>query len=524
MRVPAVCASPKTLETTAAQHGVLRPPRYWAHESRRHITRITPPIPGLWLPYTHADCVCNEIISAANRVLGTVPLPTKRGLRLVAAERRRLLRGRPMLVPWTLERTLASFTGARQKRYQEAYESLKRDPLSPRDALISAFVKAEKADPLAKKNPDPRMIQSRQPRYNLVLASYLRAVEHRIYNLRGASRLRMVAKGLNQRARAALLSEKMAMFKSPVVVSLDASRFDKHVSKTMLQQEHQYYLDCFAEYPELVWLLKQQLRNKCHTKNGVKYSVDGGRMSGDINTALGNCLIMVMMVSAALRQLDIQSELLDDGDDCLLIFEQSHLIRVIAELPAIFLTFGQELKIENIARDIHEVVFCQSRVILDNKGYLFVRDWRKVLSHACAGTKYWHMPNMVRPMMGLVGTCELAMSRGVPILQAFALALIRNSRGKMAKLTTLDPGVLIRLKTEAGTVDEALNTKAESVSVEAREAFERAFNTPVWEQLAVEEILNHWDVNNLVATTYPSELDHRWQHEVSLPNVLPEIY
>jgi hypothetical protein len=508
----------------AARHGAMRLPDCWVHESRRHITRVTPPVPGLWLPYTHADCVCNELVSARNRVLGEVPLPTPRGLKAIARQRRKLLRGKSPLQPWTLERTRDSFTGSRKKRYCDAYESLSEKPLTRSDARISAFVKAEKADPSAKKNPDPRMIQARQPRYNLVLASYLRPVEHRIYNLCGWSGLRMVAKGLNAKQRATLLQEKWDRFESPVCVSLDASRFDKHVSRDVLYQEHLYYLNSLGNPAELKEILAMQMKNKCSTKNGVKYTVDGGRMSGDINTALGNCLIMIMMILASCDGLKLDAEVLDDGDDCLLIFERSHLNRVVAALPGIFLEYGQELKVENIAYNISDVVFCQSKVITTVEGPMFVRDWRKVLSHACTGTKYWDNPRMVRPMMGLVGMCELAMSRGVPVLQPFALAVIRNSQGKTAKTTTIDPGVVMRIKNELGSFDTAYERKSLPITDAARESFAETFGVEIWEQQAIEAILSDWVVNELNPTTYPVEIDHSWVHEVHVANVLPEIY
>jgi hypothetical protein len=50
---------------------------------------------------------------------------------------------------------------------------------------------------------------------------------------------------------------------------------------------------------ELAELLKWQLQNKgfARTIDGlIKYSVEGCRMSGDMNTALGNCTIMCALV------------------------------------------------------------------------------------------------------------------------------------------------------------------------------------------------------------------------------------
>jgi hypothetical protein len=176
-------------------------------------------------------------------------------------------------------------------------------------------------------------------------------------------------------------------------------------------------------------------------------------MSGDMNTALGNCTLMVLMVQAAMRRWK-KWDILDDGDDCLLIVEECIFNEVVAALPAIFLSYGQELKVENVARDIRDVVFCQSRVVMTPAGPLFTRNWRKVLSQAACGVNYWGIPKFVRPMLTAVGMCELVLSKGVPILQEFALALIRNGRGEFPHCEDMmDAGLVRRARYECGSAD-----------------------------------------------------------------------
>ncbi len=90
-------------------------------------------------------------------------------------------------------------------------------------------------------------------------------------------------------------------------------------------------------------------------------------------------------------------------------------------------------------------------------------------------------------MMGLVGTCELALCAGVPVLQAYALALIRNSHGKVAKEEHLaGSGLEYRLKAEFGTTNiSEIKARAMPVTDLARLDFEEAFDTPIWEQIAI---------------------------------------
>lgn len=520
-----MCAYPKPLEVKAAEHGDFRPPSYWVHNDRRHLIRVVPPVPGLWTCFVHSNCVCNEIVSARNRVLGETPQPTREGVRALKIVAKRLAWRVGHRVPLTLEEVLDTFHGSRRTKYVQAYESLALNPLTVGDARIQSFVKAEKFDPEEKINPDPRMIQARSPRYNLVIAKYLRPVEEIIYHLKDDFGDRVVAKGMNQSARADQILANFSCFQSPVCFSLDASRWDKHVKAPVLAVEHGFYRDIMGHHPEFDQLLIWQMKNRCRTSGGVKYSVHGGRMSGDINTALGNCLLMVVMIMAAMKELGVFYKVLDDGDDCLVWVEGSNFDRVRRALPKIFLGYGQELKIENVAWTPSEVVFCQSRLVHNGERWIMVRNWRKVLAQACCGTRHWNDPAMVRPMMGLVGSCELALNVGVPILQEFALALIRISHGKIASMLHTDSGLLARLKAEYGKdLESAMAIKARPVTAEARAAFTLAFGVSEWEQCAVEEVLRKWDLTTETSLTVPSEWASDWIDRRALAVNIPKIF
>lgn len=493
-----------------------------SHESKRHLIRIIPPVPGLWNCFVHADCICNEMVSACNRVVGQVPLPTFEGLEMLRRESKILAKKYASGVELTVDAVTKTFKGARRALYERAAESLKVNPFSSNDGRIQSFVKAEKTNPEAKINPDPRMIQARSPRYNIMIAKYLRYVEHIIYNLKHNG-IRSVAKGMNQKDRAETIREKFTRFDDPVCFSVDCSRWDQHVSEEVLKIEHGFYKHFFPNSQELRELLKLQLRNKCRTKNGVKYRVRGGRMSGDINTALGNCFLMVIMVRAAFRKLGIRYDLFDDGDDCLIFVDRKDFERVLRELPEIFKAFGQELKIENITTQPSEVLFCQSRMVFNGKHHVMVRDWRKVLSQACCGTKHWNIPNMVRPMMGAIAACESVLNKGIPILSGFSRALHRMSRGQVAKLNACEAGLLYRVRSETGE-DRIPDYVESDVTLEARLSFQETFGVMVWEQHVIEKILATWDIDSEVARTVPLELDHQWTPVYTDAATIPAVY
>lgn len=528
--MPAVCAYPvgksPTLQEVAATNVGPMPPAGWACASRRHLIRIVPPIPGLWLCFTHSSCVCNDIISATNRVVGMVPLPTAEGLAHLRRSAKVLSRVVPKTTPWSRERVVAHFTGSRRRRYQAAADVLRLGPLSrARHGRISAFVKSEKFNPYDKVNPDPRMIQARTPEYGLEVACYLKPIEKVIYGLKGPMGSRVIAKGLNQIDRARLLCSKWTRFDNCVVLALDCSRWDKHCAREVLQVEHAFYLKCCHD-PVFQQLLSWQLDNRCCTNNGVKYRVSGGRMSGDMNTALGNCLLAVIMLHAAMRDVS-KWDCLDDGDDLLLLCEERDLCRVRDVLPTRFAEFGQELKVEAPARRLCDVTFCQSRIVIGPKGVQFVRDWRKVLSQAACGVSHWGDPHMVRPMLTMVGSCELALGCGIPILQEYALALVRNGRGQRPRVFDPDRGYQARLAAELGaapTWDSLRKTKAVPISGAARASFEQTWGVTATEQLWIERALGAWTIHDTHARLVPPEWSSDWVSNVQLDVELPTIF
>lgn len=518
-----MCAAPKDLQEVADRHGTVRPPRHVGCESRRRLVRIVPPIYGLWHCFTHNSCVCNDVISCVNRVVGKTPLPTQEGLQRLRATAKIISRKIGDLVPLTLEEALATFKGTKHKLYQRAYESLKVKPLSERDSVIKAFVKAEKFNPEDKENPDPRMIQARDPRYNLHLSRFLRPLEHKIYSLQ-LGKSRAIAKGLNPKQRAELLWQKWTMFSDPVCVSLDCSRWDKHVSLEVLDIEHAVYQRAYPGNNELQQLLGWQRINKCVTQNKLRYKVVGGRMSGDMNTASGNCLLMFTMVVTSMKNLGVRKyQIIDDGDDVLVIVERSDLETLKEKLPNEFLSYGQELKLENITDKYEEVDFCQAKPTWNGTEFVFARNWRKVLSQSCCGTKHWNDSHMVPGMFGLLGDCELAQHAGIPILQAFAIRLRQLSGGARARMVHMDSSYQYRIGSWYRDTD--LSTiQPKEITAFARYMFSKNWNVPVASQIEIERQIMAWTPDIYYRDVPQEFLEGQWQQltdpSIPLPTVL----
>lgn len=503
--VPGLCHGARELKPLGRGCAILRGPRIPDRDphQKTYVYIATPDFERCFTPFIHSPCTCNELAAARNRVLADMPQPSHEAIRRLTRLARRLSKYLPEIVPEPLGQFAMKYSGAKRKRYLEAARQVAEVGIHKHMSSLKMFVKSEKMNP-TKVNPDPRPIQFRDARYCVAVASFLKPLEHALYELRGPlefglTGLRIIGKGLNQVERAQLLQRKCRRIDDSVVVSLDCSRFDMHVSAELLQVEHTFYNSRSGD-PLLAKLLSWQLTNTVFTSNGMKYRAHGRRMSGDMNTALGNCILMCLMVIDycsffGIRQYDI----LDDGDDCLLIISRCWLNRVVQTLHDHFLTYGHEVRIEQIATAPQFVSWCQSSPIefLPHQ-WKFVRDPFKTMSCDLIGAKWAASIQARRRLLSSIGFCELVLNLGVPVLQEYALALIRASEGCsiLTKGDFYGSSLAIRAMRElrifnAKHLDDI---KPYAITQTARISFARAFDVPVDTQIHMEEALRKWTI------------------------------
>jgi hypothetical protein len=272
----------------------------------------------------------------------------------------------------TCEEFIEQCPANKRRLYATAAEQYNRQGWTKRDARIKVFVKFEKLNFTKKGDPAPRVIQPRSPIYNLALGRFTRRVEEQLYHALaeewGEDGGKVVMKGLTVEEVAAEMRMKWNKFKCPTAVGLDASRFDQHVSEDALKWEHSIYKRIFDYHPELVALLKVQLENEGFAfvdGHKLSYKVSGTRASGDMNTSLGNCIIMCSLVREYLRGIGVNAELANNGDDCLIFMEKSDLYKLVG-LSDWFLRYGFEMEVEQPVFEFEECVFCQMQPILVN--------------------------------------------------------------------------------------------------------------------------------------------------------------
>jgi hypothetical protein len=402
----------------------------------------------------------------------------------------------PSTAPLSFVDTVATFKGCKRARYQRAYENIlfKRSVLS-KEAEVGVFVKYEKTDRTSKKDPVPRVISPRSPEFNLRVARYLRKIEDPIFDALGdLFGHKTVMKGITTSQAAKLMHEKWEMFRRPVAVGLDASRFDQHVSREALEFEHSIYTKCFAfakDRQKLRKLLKYQLKNKCYGEVGdgaVKYETDGTRMSGDMNTSLGNCVLMCMMLKAYSIKCGVQFQLANNGDDCVVFMEQSDLARFSKGLKNWFRALGFNMVVEDPSYSFEELEFCQTRPVFDGKEWVMCRNpWTAIAKDSTL----LKAPDQVSPCffsrwVDAVGTGGLSLAGGLPVFQSFYQMMQRSGSEchvkRKRKKVSMEPLLPWYMQSEFRG-----NRNVCQVTPEARASFYFAWGVTPDEQIALEE-------------------------------------
>lgn len=334
----------------------------------------------------------------------------------------------------TIEEVVACYTGQKRSVYELAALSLKTKPLVPSDARIKAFVKAEKINITAKPDPAPRLIQPRAPRFNLELGRYLRINESRILkSIDAVAGERTVCKGYNVLQVGCIIADKWSRYIDPIAVGLDASRWDQHVSVDALKFEHSIYNGIFR-CNNLKRLLKMQLRNTgigLAKDGGVRYTVDGCRMSGDINTSLGNCVLMCGLVLSYLRESGVQGSLLNNGDDCVVIMERRDFGVFSSNLATWFLDRGFKLTIEDPVDTLEQVEFCQSQPVCVNGHWRMVRTPKVSIPKDSYTIVSIQSEEDTQAWCTAVGECGLSLNYGVPVLQGLFEKYVEFGSGRV---------------------------------------------------------------------------------------------
>lgn len=398
----------------------------------------------------------------------------------------RLLKRLQPVRPLTDDQFVGSYVGKRRIRYEEAVKSLEENPISAADFKITGFIKGEVYVSTAKKPwPCPRLISPRSPRANVVLGKFLKPAEKPIFLAIARSfGSTTVLKGYNSIERATILYKKFNKLIDPVVVMRDFTRLDAHVHEEALAWSHGIYNQCFAHDRTLRKWLRKTLVNhiRVNCPDGVvKVTVEGKRMSGDMDTSLGNCLLVCGLAWSHARQVGVKLDLGNDGDDCADFIERRDLEKYTSGMEKWYADAGFTLKLEGTTSTFEQIDFCKCRPVFDGVGYRMVRTFPQCIEKDLMSVLPINGVKAMRRRFADIGNCGRALSVGIPVLSVFYETVLGWSCGSdgFNSDPTLDTGMQYLAR--------GLSFEARQVTERSRYSFYLAFGVTPAEQIELEE-------------------------------------
>lgn len=391
--------------------------------------------------------------------------------------------------PVTRQEFVEYYRGRRRTLYQTAVDGLVLKPIRVQDSYLSTFIKAEKINLSLKADPAPRVIQPRKPRYNVEVGKYLLPLEHKMYDeIDRLFKSPTIMSKYNSKQQAEVIVDKWNSFVNPVCIGLDASRFDQHVGQEALLFEHSIYNELFKS-KELASLLTWQLNNvgfaSCETGK-FKYVKKGSRMSGDMNTSLGNKILMCLMAKSYIDTKKFRIEFVNNGDDCLIMFEKKYL-KSISDLQSYFVGFGFKIVCEPPVYEVEHIEFCQCRPLYCNGIWRMIRNVKTCLMKDVTAVNLAHDVDMFKSWLFDVAGCGKTFASDVPVLGEFYRMLARfgvegNYHDKDAKFScyrTLSKGLHIPfdISDDHGRYSFWLQT---GINPDAQIELEEYFKNSIW--------------------------------------------
>lgn len=422
--------------------------------------------------------------------------------------RKRILSNCGFVSPVEREAYPLLYTGKKRAVYTIAVENLRWRNLCARDFQVTIFTKTERT---LKPNAVARIVSPMSPEANLETGRFVKPMEHPILEAIAATvGHTVVMKGKNASQVGACLAqhwEDMGGTGDCVAIGLDASRFDQHVGVQALTHEHTYYpplLQSPKDRRKLRWLLSKQLNTSAfgRTAEGtVKYDVEGTRLSGVINTGLGNCILASSMCIAYCEEKDIRFRLANNGDDCVLFIHRKDLSRFSTGLKEWFKDMGFTMVVEAPVYELEEVVFCQSQPVFDGESWTMVRDPRTALAKDCVSLKPWHSVKGFESWIKGVGMSGTSLAGGIPIYDSFYRSFVKAGKGRQPKTLSMEDGGLY-------WQSRGMHRRGKQVTDMARFSFWKAFGISADMQIELEKHYSrnvpHYTPPEDVGMSYPT--------------------
>jgi len=486
----------------------------------------TTSIPGTEEQRYWNRCACNEL-DGLDRRHYPAPLPelfapaNDLQLRYVSNWKRYidgLLETQPYK-PVSHGEMMASCRANIKKRYQKAYEDIKRERtiFDKNTSYVKAFIKFEKV-PASKieGGKAPRCIQYRDFKYMYAFKRAFLPITNAIKNctarnIFGQPVNTIFTKNLPGHQIAGSMRSLWDSFSFCVGVCLDHRNWDGHYDRPLMTVSRNAWRNYEAggtaketRRTLLTRCLDEQFCTRGKTSNGVRYSARGKRCSGEYTTSDENgsankhilesvfsYLIDVLIADGEIEAKQWKVYFVVNGDDSVSFMEAElwQAIQTIPDWMRLFRNLNQETEMEIAAFNFEQISYCQSSPVYVRDRWLMVKSPMRALSRIAYTDKKLDEKTVLRYYRSL-GLCELAISAGVPILQHLALRLLELAQGARP-LGGVD-------KTMAKSFNPGRIAYAE-ILMSTRYSFQAAFGLSPREQMLIERRISGRNYNNQIA-------------------------
>lgn len=345
---------------------------------------------------------------------------------------------------------------------------------------------------------DPRLIQARDRVFTGHLYPLYKRFEHAFYHGRylfNPYDEYTCAKGFNLFDRMAVITAKVASLGGHCLcISLDGKRFDAHVCVEALKLEWRFVLAACtrsrrytrSQLSELAYYGRLQFTNSytAFANDGaVRYRVDGGRMSGDLNTGCGNSILQSIYIASTMAALKIPFRawrMFVDGDDAFILLDPAYRSQS-TRIPTVLKGFNQEVTISYDDVDLdhmEKLEFCRGRPVKVNGQWRLTRNPARAISRSLSCRRWFRSRKLAIENLVPNAAAGLIVNSDVPIMDAFMRVFAL-------------PGVDInRIKDnwwrKQARTSELAQEKSIGVQYSTRCSFERAWGITVSQQISLE--------------------------------------
>jgi hypothetical protein len=215
----------------------------------------------------------------------------------------------------------ARFEKGRQRNQANAFEDLKKNPLTTEDFKRKSFVKRE----LTMKGGeefeefDPRAIQGNSDRLNAALGPFIYKFSKQLANVWNSDKDICYTSGMTAEQIGSWRGQFGA--EDVTIIEIDESRYDTHQGEECYDFRNMFYKHCGIDhYGQAGFASTSMSKIFGYTSKGVKYSVPFTMSSGSPDTSCANSLINGIKTEYAVKSFGLKGfKMLVHGDDNLLV-------------------------------------------------------------------------------------------------------------------------------------------------------------------------------------------------------------